>query len=64
MDAISEIESIQALGKVQFIPLDLSSLNSVKNFCTEFKSLGLQLDILISNLILTYLRIFINFWRV
>ncbi|KAF9965911.1 hypothetical protein BGZ70_003815 [Mortierella alpina] len=50
-EAIEKIEAQTGIkGKLVLVPLDLSSLESVKNFTREFKALGYpQLDVLVNN---------------
>ncbi|KAF3968615.1 hypothetical protein ACB098_04G134900 [Castanea mollissima] len=44
-----EIQKESPQAEIILLELDLSSLTSVKRFCTEFLSLGLSLNILINN---------------
>ena len=48
--AIEDIKvSLDGKGKIDFMQLDLSSLNDVKSFTDAFKSLNLPIDMLILN---------------
>ncbi|MFZ9138967.1 MAG: oxidoreductase [Bacilli bacterium] len=48
-EAIKNLQSLGLPGKVMFIPLDLMTLQSVKNFVGQFKKQFQRLDLLLNN---------------
>ncbi|MEY3692342.1 MAG: hypothetical protein RLZZ388_513 [Bacillota bacterium] len=48
-EAIQTLNSLKLPGKVEFIPLDLMTLASVKNFVSQFKKQYQRLDLLVNN---------------
>jgi len=48
-DAHKEVIRISGNEKIDLMELDVSSFNSIKNFCNEFKSKYQRLDVLINN---------------
>ena len=48
-EAIKNLQSLGLPGKVTFIPLDLMTLQSVKNFVGQFKKQFQRLDLLLNN---------------
>jgi len=53
---MDEIKKETGNQNIDFIPLDLTDLKSVKAFAQEFKSRYNQLDVLVNNAAITYLR--------
>ncbi|KAL1925304.1 uncharacterized protein VTP21DRAFT_187 [Calcarisporiella thermophila] len=48
-EAIDDIRKVTQRGVIEFLPLDLSSLSSVKQFIEHYNSINLPIDILIAN---------------
>ena len=48
-DALKEIKELSGSDKVHFLPLDLASLESIRDFSKKFHELEAQLHILINN---------------